>query len=273
MADETRIQVLHEPDRRPQSQSFMWVFRSGEDGLPPIILYGCSPTRSGDQAAEFLNGYQGYLETDGYQGYNKVPGIKRCACWSHIRRYFIDAIPKGKQFDYSQPAVQGVQYCDQLFRLEDSINKACKGDYEKRKQLRLEKEKPVLEAFWSWFDGLHPVRNSRLDKAVTYVRNRRDTAETYLEDGRCSFTNNLSENAIRPFVIGRKNWLFSSSVEGAKASAVVYTMVEMAKAHDLNIFRYLEFLLEQRPNDRWSDEQLAGLVPWSEKLQSIKNGL
>ena len=144
-------------------------------------------------------------------------------------------------------------------------------DYEKRKQLRLEKEKPVLEAFWSWLNQQKPVRNTRLDKAVNYVLNRRDTAETYLEDGRCSFTNNLSENAIRPFAVGRKNWLFSNSVEGANASAVAYTMVEMAKAHGLNIYRYLKFLLEHRPGKDMTDEQLADMAPWSEKLQSIKN--
>lgn len=164
-----------------------------------------------------------------------------------------------------------VQYCNRLFAMEDSINKKCPGNYEKRKQLRLEKEKPVLEAFWSWLDQQKPVRNTRLDKAVNYVLNRRDIAETYLEDGRCSFTNNLSENAIRPFAVGRKNWLFSSSVDGANASAVVYTMVEMAKAHGLNIYGYLKFLLENRPNKNMTDEQLAELAPWSEKLQSIKN--
>ena len=270
MADETRVQVLNEPERRAESQSFMWLFRSGEDGLPTILLYGYSPTRSGDHASEFLNGFQGYLETDGYQGYNKVPGIKRCSCWSHIRRYFIDAIPKGKQFDYTQPAVQGVQYCDRLFRIEDSINKKYPGDPVKRKELRLEKEKPILEAFWSWLDAQHPVKGSRMEKAVIYVKNRRATAETYLEDGRCSFTNNLSENAIRPFTVGRKNWLFSSSVDGANASAVVYTMVEMAKAHNLNIYEYLKYLLEKRPDKSWSDEQLSELAPWSEKLQSLK---
>ncbi len=182
-----------------------------------------------------------------------------------------DAVPKGKQYDYSQPGVQGVQYCNRLFAIEDSINKKYPGDYEKRNQMRLEKEKPVLEAFWSWLDQQKPVRNTRMDKAVNYVLNRRDTAETYLEDGRCSFTNNLSENAIRPFAVGRKNWLFSSSVEGANASAVVYTMVEMAKAHGLNIYEYLKFLLEHRPNKDMTDEQLAELAPWSEKLQSIKN--
>lgn len=271
MADETRIQVLHEEDRRAQTQSFMWLFRSGEDGLPPLILYGYTPTRSGSNAREFLNGYHGYLETDGYQGYNSLPDVKRCSCWAHIRRYFIDAVPKGKQYDYSQPAVQGVQYCSRLFAIEDSINKKHPGDYEKRKQLRLEKEKPILEAFWAWLEQQHPVRNSRMDKAVIYVRNRRDTAETYLEDGRCSFTNNLSENAIRPFTVGRKNWLFSDSVNGANASAVVYTVVEMAKAYDLNIFGYLKFLLEHRPSNAMTDEQLADLAPWSDKLQSIKN--
>ena len=107
-------------------------------------------------------------------------------------------------------------------------------------------------------------------KTVNYVQNRRETAETYLEDGRCSFTNNASENAIRPFTVGRKNWLFSQSVEGADASAVVYTMVEMAKAHKLNIYEYLKYVLEQRPNNTWTDEQLSELAPWREKLQSIK---
>lgn len=271
MADETRVQVLKEPDRRPQTQSFMWVFRSGEDGLPAIILYGYTPTRNGDNAAGFLSGYSGYLMTDGFQGYNKVPNVRRCSCWAHIRRYFIDAVPKGKQFDYSQPAVQGVQYCDRLFRIEDSINKKYPGNYEKRKELRLEKEKPVLEAFWSWLDQQKPVRNTRMDKAVTYVQNRRQTAETYLEDGRCSFTNNASENAIRPFTVGRKNWLFSDSVRGADASAAVYTIVEMARAHDLNVYGYLKYLLDQRPDQSWTDEQLADLAPWSEKLQYLKN--
>ena len=158
-----------------------------EDGLPAIILYGYSLTRSGSHAKEFLEGYHGYLETDGYQGYNSLPDIKRCSCWAHIRRYFIDAVPKGKQYDYSQPAVQGVQYCNRLF------------------------------------------------------------------------------------AVGRKNWLFSDSVEGANASAVVYTMVEMAKAHGLNIYGYLKFLLEHRPTKDMTDDQLAELAPWSEKLQSIKN--
>ena len=105
---------------------------------------------------------------------------------------------------------------------------------------------------------------------MTYVQHRRETAETYLEDGRCSFSNNLSENAIRPFTVGRKNWLFSDTVKGADASAVVYTIVEMAKAHGLNIYEYLKYVLDQRPDQTWTDEQLSEIAPWSEKLQHLK---
>ena len=270
MADETATQVLDEPGRRPQSKSYMWLYRTGEDGNPTIILYGYSETRSGDNAKAFLKGFQGYLACDGYQGYNKVPNIKRCSCWAHVRRYLIDAVPKGKEYDYSNAAVQGVQYCNKLFEYEDWIHKK-NVSYEERKVLRLQKEKPILEAFWSWLDSQKPIKNSRMDKAVTYIQNRRDTLETYLEDGRCSFSNNLSENAIRPFTLGRKNWLFSESPEGAKASATAYTMVEMAKAHDLNIYKYLKYLLDQRPNSKWSDDQLEKLAPWSSEAKQLCN--
>lgn len=120
MANETPLQVLHEAGRRAQTKSYMWLFRSGEDDGPPIILYKYSETRSGNTAAEFLDGFHGYLMCDGYSGYNKVPDIKRTACWAHIRRYLTDAVPQGKKLDYNQPAVQGILYIE-LFRLEEDI--------------------------------------------------------------------------------------------------------------------------------------------------------
>ena len=152
----------------------------------------------------FLQGFSGYLETDGYQGYNNLPDIKRCSCWAHVRRYFTDAIPKGKEYDYSLPAVQGVQFCSKLFDCE-RYSKAKNHTAEQRKQFRLEKEKPILEAFWNWLDQQRPNKGTRLAKAVNYAQNRKDTLMTYLEDGHCSLSNNLSENAIRPFTVGRKN--------------------------------------------------------------------
>ena len=267
MADETPLQVLHEPGRRAQTQSYMWLFRSGEDGLPPIILYKYSETRAGENAVDFLRGFKGYLMCDGYSGYNKVSDAKRTACWAHIRRYLTDAIPKGKALDYTQPSVQGVMYINQLFHLEDII-KAKHTSFDAIKKARLEKEKPVVEVFLSWLDQQAPVRGSRMDKAVTYIRNRRSYLTTYLEDGRCSFSNNLSENAIRPFTVGRKNWLFCDTPNGAQASALVYSMVEIAKANGVNVYHYLTYLLEKMPSNRMSDEELELLAPWNENVKT-----
>ena len=266
MADETPLQVLHEEGRRAQTKSYMWLFRSGEDGGIPIILYKYSPTRAGDNAVEFLQEFNGYLMCDGYSGYNKVSNAKRTACWAHIRRYLTDAIPKGKQLDYTQPSVQGMMYINQLFHLEDVI-KAEHSSFDAIKKARLEKEKPIVEGFLSWLDKQNPVRGSRMDKAVTYIQNRRDYLMTYLEDGRCSFSNNLSENAIRPFTVGRKNWLFCDTPHGSQASAIVYTMVEMAKANGVNVYHYLTYLLEKLPDDSMSDNELDQLAPWNEKVK------
>ena len=160
-----------------------------------------------------------------------------------------------------------MMYINQLFHLEDVI-KAKYSSFDAIKKARLEKEKPVVEGFLSWLDKQNPVRGSRMDKAVTYIQNRRSYLMTYLEDGRCSFSNNLSENAIRPFTVGRKNWLFSASPKGVASSAIVYTMVEMAKANDLNTYKYLTYLLSQRPDDKMSDEQLEQLAPWSETAKA-----
>ena len=267
MADETPLQVLHEEGRRAQTKSYMWLFRSGEDGGIPIILYKYSPTRAGDNAVEFLQEFNGYLMCDGYSGYNKVSNAKRTACWAHIRRYLTDAIPKGKQLDYTQPSVQGMMYINQLFHLEDVI-KAKHSSFDAIKKARLEKEKPIVEGFLSWLDKQNPVKGSRMDKAVTYIQNRRDYLMTYLEDGRCSFSNNLSENAIRPFTVGRKNWLFCDTPHGAQSSAIVYTMVEMAKANGVNVYHYLTYLLEKLPDDSMSDNELDQLAPWNEKVKA-----
>lgn len=253
MADGTRVQALNEPGRNPETDSWMRLFRSGEDGLPPILLYHYTETRAKFHAESFLQGFSGYLETDGYQGYHNLPDIKRRSCWAHVRRRFTDAIPKGKGYDYSLPVVQGVQFCPKLFDCE-RYSKAKDHTAEQRKQFRLEKEKPILDAFWDWLDQQRPNKGTRLAKAVDYAQNRKDTLMTYLEAGHCSFSNNLSGNAIRPFTVGRKNRLFSAGPKGATAGSVVYTMVEMAKANDLNTYKYLTYLLPQRPNDKMSDE-------------------
>lgn len=271
MADETRLQVLKEDGRNAETDSYMWLFRTGEDGLPAIILYNYTQTRAKFNAEEFLKGFSGYLETDCYQGYNNLPDVRRCCCWAHLRRYFVEAVPKGKELDYGSPAAQAVQYCNKLFEYERKSQQ--KGHTpEQRKEYRIQKEMPVLDAFWEWLSLQVPKKGTRFEKAVNYAQNHKELFMTYLEDGRCSFSNNLSENSIRPFTLGRKNWLFSDTPKGAQASAVVYTMVEIAKAHNLNIYKYLNYLLEQLPDTKMTDEALSRLVPWNEDIIACCSG-
>lgn len=268
MMDETPVQVLKEEGRRAQSKSYFWLVRTGEDGLNPIILYNYTPTRAGENAKRFLNGIMPgfYLMADGYQGYNKVNETNRCCCWAHIRRYLLEAIPKGQETDYSNPAVQGVLYCNKLFEYERSYKE--KGlSFKQIYNRRLKDQKPVIEGFLAWVKQVNPGSNGKLQKAITYIRNREEFLMTYLEDGRCSLSNNLSENSIRPVTVGRKNWLFSDTPDGATANALYLTIVEMAKAYDLNLYEYLKYLLENRPGKEMSDDELAKLAPWNETVQ------
>lgn len=269
MADETPIQVLKEPGRRPQSKSYVWLMRTGEDGEVPIILYRYTPTRAGKNAAEFLKGAPPgyYLMVDGYKGYNKVPEANRCCCYAHIRRYLIQAIPKGHEKDYTDPAVQGVLYCNKLFEYERSYKE--KGLSFKQIHSRRQKdEKPVVEAFLSWADAQHPQNGDRLIRALKYINGCRPYMMNYLQDGRCSLSNNLSENSLRPLVVGRKNWLFSDTQDGAEASMVIYSMIETARANNIDPLKYLTYLLEKRPSADTPDEELAKLVPWNEDVQT-----
>lgn len=266
--DETPIQVLKEADRRPQSKSYVWLFRSGDDGLNPIIIYQYHPTRNGDAAAKFFqeSAPGTYINVDGYAGYNKLKNFKRCCCYAHIRRYFLEAIPKGKEKDYTDPAVQGFLYCNKLFEYERSYRE--KGlSYKQIYNRRLKDQKPVVEAFLAWINKQNAPNGSRLARALTYARNQQSYMMTYLEDGHCSISNNLSENAIRPVTVGRRNWLFCDSTDGADASMMVYSLLETARANGLNPQKYLEYLLEARPNANMSDEELENMAPWNPTVQ------
>ena len=201
--DETPIQVLKEEGKRPQTKSYMWLYRTGNDNKEPIILYDYQPSRNGDHAVNFLKEFKGYVHSDGYAGYNKLSDIIRCGCWAHLRRKFVEAVPSKKAKDAPPTSAEtGRNYCNQLFKIEEDLKNLC---FEERFCKRLELEKPVLEAFWCWLDGLNVLKGSALGKAVTYAQNQKPYMENYLLDGRCSISNNAAENAIRPFTVGRKN--------------------------------------------------------------------
>ncbi|MBQ1188852.1 MAG: IS66 family transposase [Lachnospiraceae bacterium] len=265
--DETPVQVLKEDGKKPQTKSYMWLYRTGNDDQKPIILYDYQPSRNGDHAVTFLKNFNGYVHSDGYQGYNKLTGITRCGCWAHLRRKFVEAIPAKKAEDAPMTAAEiGRDYCNQLFEIEKSLKGLSAED---RYLQRQELEKPVLEAFWCWLEKVQPLRGSALGKAVTYAKNQKPYMENYLLDGRLSISNNAAENAIRPFTVGRKNWLFADTPKGATASAAVYSLVETAKANGLNVYTYLEYLLMYMPDTDWRNypEDLDDLMPWAPAVQ------
>lgn len=270
MADETTLQVLHEPDRRAESRSYAWVVRTGEDGGVPIIMYRYTPTRARYNIAEFLKekDKRFYLMVDGYQGYNKLPNAVRCCCYAHIRRYFYKAIPAGHQDDLTEPAVQGVMYCDKLFRFE-RIYKEKGYSAEQIRKHREKDQRPVIEAFLSWADRQKPKNGDRLIKALTYLQSCRPYMMNYLQDGNCSISNNLSEQAVKNVVIGRKAWLFSDTQDGAEASMIVFTIAETAKANGLDPQKYIKYLLDQRLSSSTSMEELEKCVPWNSEIQKL----
>ena len=267
MADETPVQVLNEKGRSPQTKSYMWVFRTGEFLDKPAIVYHYEPTRAGYVADEFFKDFDGYLMCDGFSGYNVVSGVRRTGCWAHARRYLLDAVPPKKQLDYSLPAVQGIAYIDKLFDHERRIHKI-KRSADEVKELRLRDEKPILEGLWSWLEKQSPAKGTKFYKAVVYLRNQRPYLEAYLEDGLCSFSNNASERCCKDFVIGRKNWLFSDTPKGADASAYAYSVIQTARANEVNAYHYLCFLLEKAPSEQMSDAELELLAPWNEEVKA-----
>ena len=264
-ADETPCQVLREEGKTAQSKSYMWLYGSGNDGLPPIRLYDYQPSRGGYHAEEFLKGFSGYLICDGFSGYNKLKGVIRCGCLAHMRRYWKEALPgKSRKSSDKTPAEIGLNYCNQLFELEKEYADL---DADTRKAKRLETESAIWEAYWSWLKTVKPAGGSRLAKAVTYAKNQKPYMENYLLDGRCSISNNIAENIARPYAVGRKNFLFHDTVKGARASSIIYRLVETAKLNDLNIYAYLETVLLYMPDYKNEPEGIEELMPWSDMIQ------
>jgi len=261
-ADETVVQVLKEDGKKPSSESRMWVYSSGRSRTP-VVLFEYQPTRSGQHAKRFLEGFKGFLQTDGYSGYSAVPDVIHCGCWAHLRRKFEEALPKGSNLEDSKAAI-GLNYCNQLFSCEKEWSDLSdKERYEKR----LEQVKPVLDAYWSWVSSLNVLQGSNLGKAVTYTLNQKEALNAFMLDGRTEISNNRAENSIRPFVTGRKNWLFSDTKRGAVASATVYSIIETAKRSSLNPYMYLVHLLTQLPNlKELTAETLKPFLPWEYSL-------
>lgn len=244
------------------------VYSSIKAASQPIRFFEYQPGRGGKYPQAFLSGYQGAIHTDAYKGYEKIAGVTRCFCWSHLRRYFVDALPKDIRGKDTTTPAQAIEYINKLFELEKNLEVLSP---EGRKAQRLIQEKPVLEAFWSWAKkastGILP--KSKLGAAFTYAFNQKEGLMNYLLDGNCAISNNLAENSIRPFTIGRKNWLFSGSPKGAAASAGIYTLIETAKANGINPNRYIRYILSDIPGSAFLEfpEYLEDYMPWNPRIQ------
>lgn len=267
--DETRIQCNKEEGKLPSSESFMWLMRSAvsEDTQGAFFYY--SRSRSGENARKLLDGFHGYLITDAYAGYDKVPDIKRALCWAHCRRYFVESIPldtKGKEVPGSKGA-EGREYIDLLFKVEDEIKNL---PYEEKKQKRQDASQPILDAFWAWVEktsAMHTT-NEKLTQALGYCQNQRKYLETFLEDGRIPLSNNYCEANIKPFATARRAWLFADTPRGAFANGVLYTLVESARANELDGYEYLKYLLTEMPNNHHLEKPavIDQLLPWAKEL-------
>lgn len=269
--DETRIQVNKESGKKASSDSFMWVLQSGACEDIKATFFHYSRTRSRKVALELIDGFKGYLTTDAYAAYANMhlEDVKNSFCWSHLRRYYIDSIPldnSGKEIPGSKGA-EGREYVNLLFRLEKEISDL---SYEDKKAKRQEASRALLDAFWSWVENTItiPTTNEKLTKALNYSLNHKKELEMFLEDGRLEISNNLCESHIRPFATARRAWLFADTPNGARANAVLYTLVETARANDLNVYAYLDYLLAEMPNADFCNhpEIIDDMLPWSDKL-------
>jgi len=269
-ADETILQVLNEPGRPPGGRSFMWLYRTGRYSRP-IVLYDYKPTRGREHPARFLEEFRGYLHVDGFSGYQKLHGVTLVACWAHARRKFVEAIavlPAEKRAQGGTTAHKGLAFCDALFAIERDLHEA---DPEERRTARNLRSRSVLDAFRAWLDVMtvRALPQSPVGKAAAYCINQWKKLTTFLEDGRLELDNNRAERSIKPFVMGRKNWLFANTPTGADASATVYSIVETAKENGLDPLRYLTFLFEQLPLvGTKPDITLDSLLPWADAARS-----
>lgn len=262
-ADETTLEVLHEPGRAATAKSYMWLYRTSVNSNRPVIFYDYRIGRSGSYAKEFLQGWTGiYLHCDGYSGYKKLEGITLCGCLVHAKRKFHEA---WKINESNEDAKRGESYIQKLFAIEhkaDTLNLSI----EERFDLRQKESKLVLEEFYAWLDqlALKTLPQSLLGKAITYAQNQKEYLCSFLKDGRIQLSNNLAEQSIKMVVIGRKNWLFANTPNGASSSALIYSLIQTAIANNLKPLYYMEYIFEQIQKS--NDLQLETLLPWSDSI-------
>lgn len=269
-ADETPVLVNHD-GRKAGSKSWMWVYRSGHlFQKRQIVLYEYQQTRNASHPREFLKGYDGICVTDGYQVYHtlekELEELAIAGCWVHCRRRFDEAlklIPKSYQKESN--AFLLMKQIQAIYREEGKLNDLSSDERLKQRQVVI---KPLVDAFFAYLKTIKASKKDKFGDAVGYALNQEKYLRVFLTDGDVPIDNNASERAIRGFCIGKKNWQMIDTINGAKTSAIIYSIVETAKANNLKPFNYVQYLLEEIPQhmDDRDCSFLKDLLPWSEKL-------
>jgi len=272
-ADETPLTVLNEPGREASQKSYMWMYRTGEYEEKKIILFNYSPGRGAEYPKAFLEGFSGYMHTDGYSAYRVLtkedgtepPGIKIVGCWAHARRKFTDIIGGlAKNVSIKGTVTEkALEYIHHLFKIEESI-KGMSAD--ERYTYRKEYATPLVDGYFAWLKSIKDPGTGSIVTAVNYSLNREKDLRVYLSDGRLDISNNLGENAIRPFCIGRKNWLFADTPGGAEASAVCYGIIETAKACGIDPYQYFKYIFTVFKDTDIGSLNMEDFMPWSPYL-------
>ncbi len=264
-ADETVVQVNKEPGRDAAAESRIWAYASSKRAERQIRYFRYEESRKGACAEKVLGGYTGVVISDGYSGYNILSKATRAGCWAHARRKWVEAMPDGATKE-NVLAAKGLEYCSRLFEVEQKLEDLPNEDRHKQRQLL---SKPIVDEYYVWLETIFRPAG-KLKKAITYSLNQREYLCAFLDHGEIEISNNQVENAIRPIVVGRKNWLFCDTQAGANASAIVFTVLETAKANGLNPETYLNHLLDVLPERFSVDPQakLDDLMPWSGEMQS-----
>ncbi len=265
-ADETFLQVLNEPNKSNDSKSYMWVYRGGLLEKKAIV-YEYQPSRAGIAAEKFLMGFEGVLQTDAYSGYhrfNLIEKIIQVACWAHVRRKFMEIIKISKE---KGKAFEAILMIRKLYAIEKEAREKFL-DFTERQTLRQERAPPILKEFKEWLDKtiLQVPPQSQLSKAIAYALNQWPMLTVYVDYGEIEIDNNLVENAIRPFALGRKNWLFMGSERGARAGAIFYSLLATCKINLIEPYAYFKYILDQLPRCK-TDEERRVLLP-----QFVKSG-
>ena len=271
-ADETTLKVINDNGKDSKSKKYMWLYMTQTEDKP-IILYDYQSTRSSSCPKNFLKDYKGYLQTDGYSGYNSVSEAKRIYCLAHIRRKFHEVIINLSEEALKESrALIGFNYCEQIYKFEKELRDTYSNNpdyYEIRYKERSNKLASILDDFIEYIDKeiLLALPRSPLGKALDYAKKHVPSLKTVLLDGRLEIDNNAAEREIKPFVLGRKNFLFANTAKGATASSYLYSIIETAKANKLIIERYLVYLFDKLINiDITDSESLENLMPWSNQI-------